>query len=366
MVAYLARFVPFLFLSLFTATVQASLLQMKVFGDSLSDTGNMFALSTGLIPPVPLYFDGRFSNGPNWVDQVASLTGAGAVNNVFQSSSLTGGIDNFAIGGAYTDTFPVPPGSANSNDLRLPTPTATFPGLQQQVATYKHLLAAGASISPDGWHVLWAGSNDILFAPIVIDQTLSTMTAVATQAVANIGTAIGDLYGLGAREFMLFNVADIGATPFGQLTGLAPLLSFGSGLFNSELDALMATLPGLYPGIDLMFFDVHALFSDLLSGVVSDPSVMAMFPDASVMSPIVPAGLSFCLDQDGLLLPMGPYFCAGLDPNDRIFYDLVHPSSRTHSIIAAAVIDVKVPEPTTVTLLSLALLGMAGSRMRKN
>ena len=175
MIAYLTRFFPFLFLSLFTVTAQASLVQMKIFGDSLSDTGNMFALSAGLIPPGPLYFDGRFSNGPNWVDQVASQTGAGAVNNVFQSFTLTGGIDNFAIGGAYTGTFPFPSGSANSNDLRLPIPTATFPGLQQQVATYKQLLAGGAPISPDAWHVLWAGSNDILFAPIVIDTSDSTI-----------------------------------------------------------------------------------------------------------------------------------------------------------------------------------------------
>ena len=106
MIAYLTRTFLFLFLILTTVGAQASLLEMKIFGDSLSDTGNMFALSSTQIPPQPPYFGGRFSNGPNWVDQVASQTGSGAVNNVFETHSLTNGIDNFAVGGSYTDTFP--------------------------------------------------------------------------------------------------------------------------------------------------------------------------------------------------------------------------------------------------------------------
>ena len=343
-----------LFLMLLPVSAHAALLEMKIFGDSLSDTGNMFFLSNQLIPPGPLYFDGRFSNGPNWVDQVTMQTGAGTVNNVFQSGSLTSGVDNLAVGGAYTGIFPFPPGSANSNDLRLAPPVATFPGLHQQVQTYTALTGGGVLLNPDAWHVLWAGANDILFAPIAIDTDPATMAAVAVQAVANIGTAIEDLYSIGAREFMIFNIPDIGATPFGDLTGLAPLLSFGSGLFNTELDALIASLPGLYPEIDVMFLDVNALFSNLLFDVVTDPAVMAMFPDASVL-PFVKPGLSFCLDQDGLTSPAGPFFCFGSDPDNRIFYDLVHPSSKAHGLIAAAVIDVKVAEPSTI---ALVLFGM--------
>ncbi len=32
-----------------------------VFGDSLSDVGNVFALTGGTVPPDPPYFQGRFS-----------------------------------------------------------------------------------------------------------------------------------------------------------------------------------------------------------------------------------------------------------------------------------------------------------------
>jgi phospholipase/lecithinase/hemolysin len=38
---------------------------LVVFGDSLSDNGNTF--STAGLPKAP-YYNGRWTNGPNWVD----------------------------------------------------------------------------------------------------------------------------------------------------------------------------------------------------------------------------------------------------------------------------------------------------------
>lgn len=364
MTANLARNLFFLLLVL-PVNAYATLLQLKIFGDSLSDTGNMFSLSSNQIPPAPsppFYFEGRFSNGPNWVDEVARQTGDGIVNNVFATGSLTSGIDNFAVGGAYTGVFPIPFGSANSNDLRLPVPSATFPGLQQQVLLYDALTGGGTLLDSDAWHVVWAGANDIIFAPL-IDTTPEIMIDAAQQAVANNMAVINDLYDLGAREFMILNMPDIGATPFGELTGLAPLLSLGSEVFNAELDSLIATLPGLFPEIEVMFLDINTILADLLDDVLTDPDVMTLFPDASVMDFVSP-GLSFCLDQDGLTEPLGPYFCIDSDPNDRIFYDLIHPSSRTHGLIAAAVIEAKVPEPATIALVVLGVVGIGFVRRK--
>ena len=63
----------FLVLTLMTfvfgvATAYASFLNVQdlvVFGDSLSDNGNTF--STAGLPKAP-YYNGRWTNGPNWVD----------------------------------------------------------------------------------------------------------------------------------------------------------------------------------------------------------------------------------------------------------------------------------------------------------
>jgi len=49
--------------------------QLVVFGDSLSDTGNLFALSGGLFPPPSDYYRGRYSNGILWVEHLAPKLG---------------------------------------------------------------------------------------------------------------------------------------------------------------------------------------------------------------------------------------------------------------------------------------------------
>ena len=78
-----------------------------VFGDSLSDTGNVFLAAGAGAPPV--YFNGRFSNGPVWHEY---LTG----NTLALSPFLTGIVGdasngiNFAHGGARTYGFASSPG----------------------------------------------------------------------------------------------------------------------------------------------------------------------------------------------------------------------------------------------------------------
>jgi outer membrane lipase/esterase len=41
---------------------------MFVFGDSLSDNGNLFAATGGVVPFPDYYDQGRFQNGPNYAD----------------------------------------------------------------------------------------------------------------------------------------------------------------------------------------------------------------------------------------------------------------------------------------------------------
>ena len=65
--------------------------QIVAFGDSLSDTGNdLIAFGS----PQPPYYQGRFSNGPNWIDDLAGKLGVPD-----PQPSLAGGT-NYAYGGA--------------------------------------------------------------------------------------------------------------------------------------------------------------------------------------------------------------------------------------------------------------------------
>lgn len=48
---------------------------VNVFGDSLSERGNFFLASGGAFPPTPPYHEGRFSNGPAWIEYFACALG---------------------------------------------------------------------------------------------------------------------------------------------------------------------------------------------------------------------------------------------------------------------------------------------------
>src|ERR1700734_2000682 len=67
------------------------------FGDSLSDVGNDYIASGGTQPsPTADYYQGRFTNGGNWLDYLAHDLGVAA-----PVASLAGGSD-YAFGGAST------------------------------------------------------------------------------------------------------------------------------------------------------------------------------------------------------------------------------------------------------------------------
>ena len=112
-----------------------------VFGDSLTDTGNFFFISGDTYPVSPPYYDGRFSNGPVWIETFAPLLGVDADFDTPWVVDPTSA-DNFATGGAnsgYDDIW----------DSTL--------GLLSQISAFGYY---GGSFAPDDLAVVWAGAND--------------------------------------------------------------------------------------------------------------------------------------------------------------------------------------------------------------
>ena len=110
-----------------------------VFGDSLSDTGNVQVFSEGEIPPSTVYFEGRFSNGPVWIEYLA--TGLGLPT---PEASQRGG-NNFAYGGAQT-------GNGGSTIFH------SVPNVGSQILAFMEL---GKTIDDTDLVVVWAGHNDL-------------------------------------------------------------------------------------------------------------------------------------------------------------------------------------------------------------
>ncbi len=153
--------------------------KLIVFGDSYCDVGNIFALTGGAEPAAP-YYNGRFSNGPIWLDHVAGFLG------VPLKASALGGTD-YAFGGAW-----VTEGKSFTG----------VPSVVEQVELY--LSQHGGKADPNALYILEGGGNDILETTSHSPETLGLHIAE--------GLAYSELLlrEAGARHLIipdLFNVA---------------------------------------------------------------------------------------------------------------------------------------------------------------
>jgi phospholipase/lecithinase/hemolysin len=148
------------------SAASAGFTSIVAFGDSLSDTGNVFLATGGTTPATPPYYMGHYSNGPVWLEQFAGLAGLPV-----PTPSLLGGTDN-AFGGAET-------GLTGSSFLGTPN-------IGTQITGY----LAGHTLGASQLVTLWGGANDFLNAGQV-DPTVP---------VNNLATEITTLAGAGANR----------------------------------------------------------------------------------------------------------------------------------------------------------------------
>ncbi len=297
------------------------------FGDSLSDTGNVFLATGGAIPGAP-YYAGRFTNGPNWVDDVASAYGLGPV-----TPALAGGT-NYAFGGAVTG--PAVPGA-----------TTAVPNVVQQVGAFA--LASGGLASSSALYTMWIGANDVFTAlDDVAGGTLTVGQAQLRLGVAALTevAAIGALGKLGAETFMVPLVPDLGKVPN---TNTDPVASAQATLLSATYDkVLAAAIAKLVAGDEDLTIHLLDTFS-LIDDAVANPGKYG-FTD--VIDPC----------YVGTLLGGGSV-CA--TPASYLFWDGEHPTAAGHAWVAkAALAELDVPEPSTLALVALGGIALAFRRRR--
>ena len=275
-----------------------------VFGDSLSDTGNVAHLTEtehGLRIPGPgllggNYTDGRFTDGDDtipaaqnyfglWVEQYAALLPAKPIIK----NSLDGGTD-YAYGSATT--------GSGTTAVSLGPLSVNVNNMGQQITDY---LATSPVISDRTLFVVWGGSNDLLNATSV-DEIF--------QAAINQANNIKRLIDAGATQFIIPNLPPLGLVP--ALNG-SPKTSIpattASVLFNQLLSAGLDILQDLNRGkhLHLARLDVFGLFYK----IVASPAKY---------------GLVNITD-----ISQGVY---AVDPDTYLFWDDLHPTTKGHNILA--------------------------------
>jgi phospholipase/lecithinase/hemolysin len=206
------------------------------YGDSLSDNGNLYALTTALgmpYPPAP-YYNGRFSNGPVSVEQLAANLGAP--------------LFDFAVGGATSGV-----GNYVDNGTQTTAGFAHLPGMEAEIPASLPTLAA-LNLSSTLF-VVWGGANDFFAggSPVVAAQ--------------NIDTEVTQLEGLGAQHILVVGLPDLGLTP--EFAATNPALATAYSVAFNNL--LQAGLP-----VGTTYVDTF----NLLHAIVNDPGAYG-FNDAT-------------------------------------------------------------------------------------
>jgi len=281
-----------------------------VFGDSLSDNGNMLAQTGGLFPTTPIYWNGRMTNGMVWNETLAIDIGA----------ALT----NFAVVGAQS-------GTSNVWDGQLPG--SPFGGLQNQIAAY-----TSGTVDPTAVHFIAAGSNNFLSIP-------SDPAAAITQGVTDITTAVATLKANGAAHVRVLNLPDLGLTP--RLIS-AGLTTAGTGLSNAFNAALAGSLASAgFAGVPI--FDTAAVMREIVAN---------------------PAGFGFTNVTDACIDPFDPAAPGScitdwtLDADEFMFWDDVHPTRAVHGVLADQIRASLMPIPASAWLFVSALLLLGRVRQR--
>jgi phospholipase/lecithinase/hemolysin len=302
-----------LFVSLQANAAQPLYGGFVVFGTSLSDPGNAYALRGGnntppdyllsafLVPGAPYARGGHhLTNGAPWVVQLARSLGlSGSVQPAYRSES--GKAANYAVDGAR----------ARDDGRNV--------NLTEQVTQF---LADHSGNAPvDRLYIVEIGSNDVRDAFELL--LLGADGGAALQAaLESLSLNLQRLYAAGARQFLVVNVPDIALTPaIGIVDSLLPgmgVKALATSLvqtFNAAVDALLMQLP---PDADIKRLDVFSKLYD----IVADPAGYGL---TDVVTP--------CLAVEG-----PPFSCRR--PDDYLFWDGIHPTKAGHAIFAEEARDI--------------------------
>jgi phospholipase/lecithinase/hemolysin len=294
------------------------------FGDSLSDAGNVFAASGGTIPPAP-YFDGQFSNGPVWLQTLATGLGLAPL-----TPSLKGGTD-YAYGSGEIGNLSFDTANAQT-DLLGPT---------GQLAQF---LAVNPVADPNALYTIWIGSNDL--SDIPPGSTPAQIAADIGAMAANVDAFIGALAADGARNFLVVTVPDLGKTPAAIAGG--PAVEAAASALAAGFDTTLVNGSGPIPSLSSL-----AALDGLNLQVLNAYGLL----DAVVANPL-PYGFTDVTDP----CLVGVTVCA--TPNQYLFWDGQHPTAAGHALVGDAALQLEAPEPVTLPLVGTGLLALILLRRR--
>ena len=302
-----------------------------VFGDSLSDNGNLRALA-----PEQTYGD-RFTNGPVAVEIVAGALGHTLTPSYHLAGGTTG--NNFAIAGAKAVDED---GDEATPDINLPTQVNAF-------------LAINGGVAPsDALYIMLIGGNDIRAAreirsTVVFAETAEERQAIRkaanqslTAAVESEQAQLAKLIAAGATHIIVSNAPDIGAIPETDIVA-AGLLNYAttdsqirkvarlpqvttklSTKYNRKLARKLARTEH-QTGVDIIEYDLFSFLADQVENAEDYGYINTDDACAYMLS----NGGALHSECDGYTTASG-----------FLFYDEIHPTTQAHQAAGAEIVGV--------------------------
>lgn len=284
---------------------------LYIFGDSLSDPGNTYAVHGEInqpiwevIPEEP-YDSRRFSNGITWAEHLARGLKTYRGGLPAYRSPWFG---NYAFAGARAQGM-----------------GAAKPSFGDQVQ--KYMGVSGGAADPNALYVVQFGGNDIRDALTAAQTVLyqggspgeaqAAAEAVLGGAIQAMAYNIGLLRQAGAQNFLVANAPNLGKVPAIQALGVSDFAEALSLGFNFFLDGLIGNFA--------------------LSGASVYRLDMFSFLDAATEYPL---GFGFA-DAATPCLQVFEAPATGVcsDPDQHLFWDGIHPTRAGHRLLGTIAIN---------------------------
>jgi len=261
--------------------------EIYVFGDSLSDTGNLTRIVKQELgentdfPPTSAYPKGRFSNEFVWVEKLAQELD-------LKPNPKT----NFAIGSAQT-------GIANKLKNESIPETIEISGVLGQVQNN-----INSTVDSQALYIILGGANDYLSS-----NAQEIASSQIEDAIANLRLSILRLANAGAKNIIIGNLPDLGLLP--STRGNVEVSQKLTSITKSHNQTLANTIEDIrqYFGedINIKIFDLYSLFESVNRN---------------------PQKFGFTNITQGCLMIQ----CD--NPDQFLFWDGIHPTAKGHQIMS--------------------------------
>lgn len=321
--------------------------KMVIFGDSLSDTGNLKAWLR--MVPLDPYWAGRFTNGKNWVDQFQEVTRIS--------------VQNWAVGGSVTheDMALEKHRCSWEEQVKHKAHSAFSGSVHDEITRYKFETVSNKQIDdPEGTlYTILVGGNDYLsllnserdvdaFIDDPDDKEAGS-NIINDRVTRNIENHLYALSEIGARNIMVINLPDFGIIPKllesknyhgrdneteeARLVKLSMRLTEIIKNHNRLLKLRVEEFEKRFPEKRIVLVDIFSgLKNTLLSQHFAKPSRFFNYQlDPDFVTTVLAGSNSATINKACYTDKVCPA------PDKVLFWDYVHPTTFGHCLLAAEI-----------------------------